>query len=223
MDCKDRDIRAAAPQRPAVGPPLAPFVSVEAQRCPAHRVQTRRNARSVRRLRRCLSVRSRHQHPLVRAETGPHPTQPAPTMSVVVFAWSACRRHRMHLGCLAQYRAQAHGPHDLLCPLCRHSRCPDCVRGGWSGLHDEFLRSQCRREGVRSGFRVKPRCSKLSKITNSARLLPAMRPNHERRLESPCCAATGSQPWGVRMGSTSCGYRTARCNGRPCPSGATLA
>ena len=60
----------------------------------------------------------------------------------------ACSRHSMHLECLAQYRAQANGPPDLLCPLCRHSRCPECAHGGWSGVHDEHLRSLCRREGV---------------------------------------------------------------------------
>ena len=60
----------------------------------------------------------------------------------------ACSRHSMHLECLAQYRAQANGPPDLLCPLCRHSRCPECAHGGWPGVHDEHLRSLCRREGV---------------------------------------------------------------------------
>ena len=59
-----------------------------------------------------------------------------------------CRRQRMHLGCLAQYRAQATSPPRLAVPLCRHSRCPDCSPGGWSGLHDEHLRSMCRRQGV---------------------------------------------------------------------------
>ena len=53
----------------------------------------------------------------------------------------ACSRHSMHLECLAQYRAQANGPPDLLCPLCRHSRCPECAHGGWSDVHDEHLRS----------------------------------------------------------------------------------
>ena len=27
-------------------------------------------------------------------------------------------------------------------------QCPECVHGGWSGLHDEDLRSLCRRESV---------------------------------------------------------------------------
>ena len=78
--------------------------------------------------------------------------QPAALANQLPVPFPTCRRHRMHLRCLAQSRAQANGPHDLLCPLCRHSRCPDCVQCGWSGfffgLHDELLRSQCRREGV---------------------------------------------------------------------------
>eukprot|EP00439_Symbiodinium_sp_Y106_P087157 s46_g40.t3 len=58
-----------------------------------------------------------------------------------------CRRHRMHLGCLVRYRAQAAGPSDLLCPLCRHGRCPDCAPAAWSGT-DAALRSLCQLHGV---------------------------------------------------------------------------
>ena len=36
----------------------------------------------------------------------------------------------MHLGCLAQYRAQANSSGDLLCLLCRNGRCPKCARSG---------------------------------------------------------------------------------------------
>eukprot|EP00439_Symbiodinium_sp_Y106_P002825 s14267_g1.t1 len=54
----------------------------------------------------------------------------------------------MHLECLAQYRAQASGPQDLLCPTCRHGHCPECIAGGWSGAHDALLRSLCLRHGV---------------------------------------------------------------------------
>ena len=37
---------------------------------------------------------------------------------------------------------------DLLCPLCRHGHCPECIAGGWSGAHDALLRSLCLRHGV---------------------------------------------------------------------------
>ena len=66
----------------------------------------------------------------------------------------SCRRHRMHLGCLAQYRAQAASPADLLCPLCRHGRCPDCAPMGWSGAADEELRLLCQRHGVSMPDRI---------------------------------------------------------------------
>ena len=54
----------------------------------------------------------------------------------------------MHLDCLTQYRAQATGPEDLLCPLCRHGRCPDCTPTNWSGTDDAALRLLCSRQGV---------------------------------------------------------------------------
>jgi len=54
----------------------------------------------------------------------------------------------MHLGCLAQYRAQAASPGDLLCPLCRHGRCPDCRPAAWSGADDAALRSLCQLHGA---------------------------------------------------------------------------
>ena len=59
-----------------------------------------------------------------------------------------CARHRMHVGCLAQFRVQASGPSELLCLLCRHSRCPDCIPGGWTARHDAEVRAACEREGV---------------------------------------------------------------------------
>ena len=69
---------------------------------------------------------------------GEHAAVPFPT----------CARHRMHVGCLAQFRVQASGPSELLCPLCRHSRCPDCTPGGWTARHDADVRAACEREGV---------------------------------------------------------------------------
>ncbi|CAE7448365.1 unnamed protein product [Symbiodinium natans] len=59
-----------------------------------------------------------------------------------------CARHQLHLGCLAQFRAQASRPADLLCPLCRHSRCPACEPEGWTARHDAALRDECARQGV---------------------------------------------------------------------------
>ena len=41
----------------------------------------------------------------------------------------ACIGHRLHLGCVAQLRAQARSPAELLCPLCSHSSCAACVPG----------------------------------------------------------------------------------------------
>ncbi|CAE7388473.1 unnamed protein product [Symbiodinium natans] len=65
-----------------------------------------------------------------------------------------CRRHRMHLGCLAQYRAQAACLDDLLCPLCHHSRCPDCTLTSWSVTDDAALRTLCLHHGVHMPERI---------------------------------------------------------------------
>ena len=46
-----------------------------------------------------------------------------------------CGVHHLHLACLAQFRAQASGPSELLCPLCRHRE-------------DVALREMCQRRGV---------------------------------------------------------------------------
>ena len=73
---------------------------------------------------------------------------PAAQGAQLAVPFPACSRHSMHLECLAQYRAQASGPADLLCPLCRHGQCPDCVPGGWSGEQDALLRALCRRHGL---------------------------------------------------------------------------
>ncbi|CAE7232333.1 unnamed protein product [Symbiodinium natans] len=54
-----------------------------------------------------------------------------------------CAAHHLHLGCLAQFRAQASGPVDLLCPLCRHGQCPACSPTAWSHQHDAWLRDTC--------------------------------------------------------------------------------
>ena len=59
-----------------------------------------------------------------------------------------CGVHHMHLACLAQFRAQASGPSELLCPLCRHSRCPACSPDGWTAREDVALREMCQRRGV---------------------------------------------------------------------------
>eukprot|EP00439_Symbiodinium_sp_Y106_P009286 s2277_g1.t1 len=84
----------------------------------------------------------------------------------------------MHLECLAQYRAQAHGPPDLLCPLCRHGRCPECVQGGWSGLHDDLPRDAV---GARAyptrhwHSRVAPWLALLAAVAGAAHLLRSLR------------------------------------------------
>ena len=69
--------------------------------------------------------------------------------------WTCCRSTDLTrvqidyiISNLAQYRAQASGPPDLLCPLCRHGQCPDCLPGGWSGEQDALLRALCRRHGL---------------------------------------------------------------------------
>ena len=43
---------------------------------------------------------------------------------------------------------EASGPGDLLCPLCRHGRCPGCDPQGWSGTHDAALRDACAGHGI---------------------------------------------------------------------------
>ena len=43
----------------------------------------------------------------------------------------------------SQHGAQATGLDDLLCPLCRHSACPRCIRGGWTGRQDAELGQLC--------------------------------------------------------------------------------
>ena len=60
----------------------------------------------------------------------------------------ACIGHCLHLGCVAQLRAQARSPAELLCPLCRHSSCAACVPGGWTGRHDAELRQLCAQHGL---------------------------------------------------------------------------
>ena len=65
-----------------------------------------------------------------------------------------CAAHHMHLGCLAQFRSQAAGASELLCPLCRHSRCPACNQEGWTSRHDEALGELCTRHGVRIPARI---------------------------------------------------------------------
>ena len=117
--------------------------------------------------------------------------QPAALADQLPVPFPTCRRHRMHLGCLAQYRAQANGPHDLLCPLCRHSRCPDCVQGGWSGLHDEFLRSQCRREGV-----VMP--ERISSETTVQQAVQDYQLRNTPHVYCQRCARTTSAAWSRR-------------------------
>ena len=59
-----------------------------------------------------------------------------------------CGAHHMHLACLAQFRAQATGHSELLCPLCRHSLCPACNPEGWTGREDEALWDMCAHRGV---------------------------------------------------------------------------
>ena len=70
--------------------------------------------------------------------SGEHAAAPFPT----------CTRHYLHVGCLAQFRVQASTASELLCPLCRHSRCPDCDPHGWGSQHDAAVREACAREGV---------------------------------------------------------------------------
>ena len=70
--------------------------------------------------------------------SGEHAAAPFPT----------CTRHYLHVGCLAQFRVQASTASELLCPLCRHSRCPDCDPHGWGAQHDAAVREACAREGV---------------------------------------------------------------------------
>ena len=65
-----------------------------------------------------------------------------------------CAVHHMHLACLAQFRAQASGPSELLCPLCRHSLCPACSPGGWTGREDAALRHLCIQHDVSIPTRV---------------------------------------------------------------------
>ena len=65
------------------------------------------------------------------------PTVQSGGLTVVPFP--TCAAHCLHMFCLAQ---------DLLCPLCRHGRCPGCDPQGWSGTHDAALRDACAGHGV---------------------------------------------------------------------------
>ena len=121
--------------------------------------------------------------------------QPAAVADQLPVPFPTCRRHRMHLGCLAQYRAQANSPGDLLCPLCRHGRCPDCAPSSWSGANNAALRSanstasQCR-----SASPASLRRARRSVTTPSVRSRPTMPPSPAHSWGSLCCAVTMSQP-----------------------------
>ena len=77
-----------------------------------------------------------------------------PEPAGVPVPFPTCAAHHMHLGCLAQFRSQAAGASELLCPLCRHSRSTACNQEGWTSRHDEALRELCARHGVRIPARI---------------------------------------------------------------------
>ena len=85
------------------------------------------------------------QAPVLRAARATHPQ---------LQVQMTCNAHHMHLACLAQFRAQASSPSELLCPLCRHSRCPACSSAGWTRGTDAALRDLCELHGVQIPERI---------------------------------------------------------------------
>ena len=102
-----------------------------------------------------------------------------------------CAVHHMHLACLAQFRAQASGPSELLCPLCRHSLCPACSPGGWTGREDAALRHLCIQHGVSIPTRVSGESTVRAAVpdyalrTFTSHDAPEPRPPPGVRI--PCC------------------------------------
>ena len=97
-----------------------------------------------------------------------------------------CARHHMHVSCLAQFRVQATGPSELLCPLCRHSRCWK-GRGSRSLARQSVLRvGSCRSSGCRAPQR---RTSGPTTVAASTSLCTGQRP-----MARPCAATPRSSP-----------------------------
>ena len=57
-----------------------------------------------------------------------------------------CARHRLHLACLAQQRAQSDTPDDM--------RCPVCAASGWADTDDQWLRAACAARGIEAPTRL---------------------------------------------------------------------
>ena len=57
-----------------------------------------------------------------------------------------CARHRLHLACLAQQRAQSDTPDDM--------RCPVCAADGWVDANDQWLRAACAARGIEAPMRL---------------------------------------------------------------------
>ena len=192
-------------------------------------------------MRRRRLVRSRRRHPVLRAETGPHPTRPALRKTAAAFVWSACSRllqqtsfpSRSPLAagsaCIwAAWRSigrKQPAPPDLLCLSVATADVRTVVLGVGLG----YMTSTCvrcagdRAWSCRNGSPASPLCGKLSETTSSARSLQMMRPNPGHHQEYRFYAATDSLPSSAQAGSTSCRCRSERCRGRPSLSGTAQA
>ncbi|CAE7822655.1 unnamed protein product [Symbiodinium sp. CCMP2592] len=72
------------------------------------------------------------------------PIDPTTTGEASAVLHPTCARHRLHLACLAQQRAQADA--DMHCPV--------CAAGGWADADDQWLRAACAARGIEAPTRL---------------------------------------------------------------------
>ncbi|CAE7612884.1 unnamed protein product [Symbiodinium sp. CCMP2592] len=74
------------------------------------------------------------------------PIDPTTTGEASAVLHPTCARHRLHLACLAQQRAQPDAPADMHCPV--------CAAGGWADADDQWLRAACAARGIEAPTRL---------------------------------------------------------------------
>ena len=74
------------------------------------------------------------------------PMHPSATGEASAVLHPTCARHRLHLACLAQQRAQSDTPDDM--------RCPVCAADGWVDANDQWLRAACAARGIEAPMRL---------------------------------------------------------------------
>ena len=74
------------------------------------------------------------------------PIDPTTTGEASAVLHPTCARHRLHLACLAQQRAQADAPEGMHCPV--------CAAGGWANADDQWLRAACATRGIEAPTRL---------------------------------------------------------------------